>query len=88
VLTAKGRDFFPVLMSLFYWGLRHIPTDEVAMLLGDASSGAERKVAVTDAVTGEQLTPDNTTILAGPAADEAVRERIARMRAWYLGIDA
>jgi DNA-binding HxlR family transcriptional regulator len=88
VLTAKGLDFFPVLTSLFYWGLRYIPTDEVAMLLGDAGSGSERNVVVTDAVTGQRLTPENTTILAGPAADEAVHERIARMRAWYLGIDA
>jgi DNA-binding HxlR family transcriptional regulator len=88
VLTAKGRDFFPVLLSLFYWGLRHIPTEEVAMLLGDSNSGKERRVAVTDVLTGEALTPENTTLLAGPAANDAVRERIAHMRAWYLGIDA
>jgi hypothetical protein len=56
--------------------------------LGDAASGRERETMLVDARTGEQMTPENTSLLAGPAADDEVHERIARMRAWYLGIDA
>lgn len=87
VLTEKGRDFFPVLMALFSWGSRHIPEENLAFLLGDAS-GRERRTMLVDAQTGEEVTPENTSLLAGPAADDEARERIARMRAWYLGIDA
>ena len=87
-LTDKGLDFFPVLMTLFSWGSRHIPEEDLAFLLSDAASGKERQAVLVDARTGEQVTPENTSLLAGPAADDAVHERIARMRAWYLGIDA
>lgn len=88
LLTEKGRDFFPVLMTLFSWGSRHIPEEDLAFLLGDAASGKERQTKLVDARTGEQVTPENTSLLAGPAADDEVRERVARMRTWYLGIDA
>jgi hypothetical protein len=88
LLTDKGRDFFPVLMTLFSWGSRHIPEEDLAFLLGDAASGRERQTMLVDARTGEPVTPENTSLLAGPAADDEVHERIARMRAWYLGIDA
>lgn len=87
-LTDKGRDFFPVLMALFSWGSRHVPEDDLAFLLADAGSGKERRTLLVDAETGEELKPENTSLLPGPAADDEDRERIARMRAWYLGIDA
>ena len=37
VLTAKGQDFFPVLMALSTWGGRHAPQEDLAYLLGNAS---------------------------------------------------
>ncbi|OWO94564.1 transcriptional regulator [Rhizobium esperanzae] len=88
LLTEKGRDFFPVLMALFSWGSRHIPEEDLAFLLSDSNSGKARETVLVDARTGEEVTPENTSLLAGPAADDEVRGRIARMRAWYLGIDA
>jgi len=87
-LTDKGRDFFPVLMALFSWGSRHVPENDLAFLLGDPASGRERRTVLVDAETGEELKPENTSLLPGPGADDAARERIARMRAWYLGMDA
>ena len=88
VLTEKGQDFFPVLLTLFSWGRRHVPEADLAFLLGDADSGKERRTQLVDLETGEELTPRNTCLLPGPAAEESDRERIARARAWYLGIDA
>ncbi len=88
VLTAKGRDFFPVLMALFSWGRRHVPQEDLAFLLGNPASGEERRPVLVDAANGEELKPENTCLLPGPAAEESDRERIARMRAYYLGIDA
>jgi DNA-binding HxlR family transcriptional regulator len=88
VLTEKGLDFFPVLMALFSWGQRHAPEEDLAFLLGNAASGEECRPVVVDAVSGEELKPENTCLLPGPAAEDGDRKRIARMRTYYLGIDA
>ena len=87
-LTKKGRDFFPVLMALFSWGSRHVPEEDLAFLLGDPVSGRQRQTMLVYADTGEELKPENTSIVPGPAADDEARKRIAHVRAWYLGIDA
>ncbi|HEY1929241.1 MAG TPA: helix-turn-helix domain-containing protein [Caulobacteraceae bacterium] len=68
VLTPKGRDFFPALMALFAWGNRHLAEDERAFVLGDPMTNLEREPIVIDAHTGEQITPRNTVLMAGPAA--------------------
>lgn len=88
VLTPKGRDFFPVLMALFSWGNRHLPPDEVSMRIGDANSCVERRAVLIDAATGEEVLPENTILLPGPAADDGVRERIERMRMRRLRLNA
>ena len=80
ILTSKGRDFFPVLVTLFAWGNRHLPSDEVAMVLGDRETGKERRVVVVDETNGRTVEPDNTILLAGPAADELTFSRIALVR--------
>ena len=81
LLTAKGRDFYPVAIALFAWGNRHLPDDEVAMRLGDRVTGRVRSVILVDANTGEEISPANTTLLPGPAAGEITHKRIAFMKA-------
>lgn len=88
VLTDKGRDFFPVLMALFAWGVRHLPPEEVAMRLGNPETGEDRDPLLIDRVTGRAFLPEETILKPGPAADESVHERIAHMRAWFLGFEA
>ncbi|NLR96089.1 helix-turn-helix transcriptional regulator [Rhizobium sp. P38BS-XIX] len=88
VLTTKGRDFFPVLMALFTWGNQHMPAEEVAMRLADVNTGEDRDPLLIDRVTGRAFSPEDTILVPGPAADEAVHERIAQMKAWFLGFDA
>ena len=81
VLTARGRDFYPVAIALFAWGNRHLPHDQVAMLLGDRVTGKVRRPVLVDAETGEEMTPANTTLLPGPAAGSETHQRIALMKA-------
>ena len=88
VLTDKGRDFFPVLMALFTWGNRHLPAEEVAVRLADANTGEDRDPLLIDRVTGRAFQPEDTMLVPGPAADDTVHERIAQMKAWFLGFDA
>jgi DNA-binding HxlR family transcriptional regulator len=83
-LTEWGREFFPVLVTLFQWGNRQNEADKVSMLLGAVDTGAERRPAVIDEVTGETITLENTMLLAGPSADADVLDRVARVRAARL----
>ena len=80
-LTAKGRDFFPVAVTLFAWGSRHLPPDQVAMRLGKRSTGRESYPIVVDARTREAIVPENTVLLPGPAATDKTFERIQMIRA-------
>src|SRR5580700_10868783 len=40
VLTARGRDFRPVLLSLLAWGNRHFAPEGASVQLFDAATGA------------------------------------------------
>src|SRR5258707_14574006 len=40
VLTARGRDFRPVLVALLAWGNRHFAPEGASVLLVDAKTGA------------------------------------------------
>lgn len=54
-----------------------MPQEEVAMSLGDAATLLARDVVVIDSKTGDEILPENTVVIAGPAADETVLRRIA-----------
>src|SRR3954447_9840903 len=40
VLTARGRDFRPILVALLAWGNKHFAPEGPSVLLVDAKSGA------------------------------------------------
>ena len=77
VLTARGRDFWPVLVAMMAYGNRHFATEGVASQLVDAATGAPAEPVLADAATGQVLDPRKLRFAAGPAADEAVRVRMA-----------
>ncbi|MGI0115692.1 winged helix-turn-helix transcriptional regulator [Zooshikella sp. RANM57] len=81
ILTPKGRDFYPVAIALFAWGNRHLPSDQIAMHLGNRATGEVRQAIVVDADTGERITPENTVLLPGPAATEQTLQRIGLLEA-------
>lgn len=85
VLTPLGREFFPVLITLFEWGNLQNKADDVTMLLGAVKGGAERRPVVMDKATGEIITEKNTRLLAGPAADAAILERVALVKSVRAG---
>lgn len=77
VLTARGRDFWPVLVAMMAYGNRHFAVEGVASTLADATTGAEVIPVLADARSGELLDPRTLRFAAGPAADDAVRTRLA-----------
>ena len=78
LLTERGRDFRPVLWSLLAWGNRHFATEGPSVLLVDSQTGAPADPILVDRASGRPLTSPQFRSAAGPAADEATRERQAR----------
>ncbi len=77
-LTAKGRDFFPVLMALMQWGDRWVAgSDRAPVRVVDRESG--REIAEINVVSGDgrPLQPSEVMMVPGPGAGAATRARLA-----------
>jgi DNA-binding HxlR family transcriptional regulator len=77
VLTEKGRDFRPVILSLMAWGNRHFTPEGKSVLLIDAKTGKQADPVLTDRVTGRPMTDKDFVLRPGPAAKARIRERYA-----------
>jgi DNA-binding HxlR family transcriptional regulator len=80
VLTARGRDFRPVLISLLAWGNRHFAPEGASVQLIDKATGAVADPVLVDRVTGRPITLTDHAMAAGPAAPERTRSRYASLR--------
>jgi len=66
-LTEKGRDFWPVLASLWRWGEDWLwKSGQSPVIMVDRDTGAEIKVEVVDANTGVKLDPRQARVLPRP----------------------
>ena len=54
VLTAKGRDFLPILAAMGEWGRKHCGKGETSFMI-DAQTGALIEPVVVDRATGRSL---------------------------------
>ncbi|MCW3478501.1 helix-turn-helix transcriptional regulator [Neisseriaceae bacterium JH1-16] len=77
LLTERGRDFRPVLLSLLAWGNRHFAPEGESVLLVDNETGERAEPVLVDECTGQPIREGRHVIGAGPAADEAIRRRVA-----------
>jgi DNA-binding HxlR family transcriptional regulator len=77
VLTSRGRDFRPVLISLLAWGNRHFAPEGPSVQLIDKKTGAVSDPVLVDRVTGRPITATDHAMAAGPAAPERTRRRYA-----------
>jgi DNA-binding HxlR family transcriptional regulator len=80
VVTARGRDFRPVLISLLAWGNRHFAPEGASVQLIDKATGAICEPILVDRVTGRPITRTDHALAAGPAAPERTRARYAAVR--------
>jgi DNA-binding HxlR family transcriptional regulator len=80
VLTPRGRDFRPVLLSLMAWGNRHFAPEGESVVLADAATGAIVDPILVDCRTGEPITEARHRVVPGPAASARTRARLAPLR--------
>jgi DNA-binding HxlR family transcriptional regulator len=80
LLTERGRDFRPVLLSLMAWGNRHFAPEGARVVLADAATGAIVDPILVDPATGAPITEARHRVVAGPAAG-ARRGGFARRKA-------
>ena len=77
VLTPRGRDFRPVLVSLLAWGNRHFAPEGAAVQLVNRKTGEPVDPVLVDPATGRPVLGDDYAFVPGPAAGERVREKYA-----------
>lgn len=75
LLTARGRDFRPVLWAMLAWGNRHFAPEGVSVKLVDSATGADADPILIDRISGRPLTEPAFRSAAGPAADARTRTR-------------
>jgi DNA-binding HxlR family transcriptional regulator len=77
VLTARGRDFRPVIVALLAWGNKHFAPEGASVLLVDAQTGRAADPVMVDRATGRPLDEPDYVYAAGPAAGERTRRKFA-----------
>jgi DNA-binding HxlR family transcriptional regulator len=78
VLTERGQDFRPVLISLLAWGNKHFAPEGTSVLIADRETGAIAEPIVVDRVSGRPIPGKGFAVVPGPAAGEQMRQRLAR----------
>jgi DNA-binding HxlR family transcriptional regulator len=73
VLTDRGHDFRPVLLTLMAWGDKHFSRESKSVVLVDSKTGAEAEPVLVDRRSGQPITASNFKLVPGPAADERTR---------------
>jgi DNA-binding HxlR family transcriptional regulator len=79
-LTARGRDFRPVLIALLAWGNRHFAPEGASVMIVDAQTGAVAEPVMVDRATGRPIREPEFAWVPGPAAGERTRARYAGRR--------
>jgi DNA-binding HxlR family transcriptional regulator len=77
VLTARGRDFRPVLFALLAWGNKHFAPEGASVQLIDTKTGAAVDPILVDRATGRPIQQPEYALAPGPAAGERTRRRYA-----------
>ncbi len=72
VLTPKGQDFRPVLLTLMAWGNKHATPKRQPVRLIDTTTGEAVELALVDAHTGKPIGADHKVLrqTARPARAE------------------
>jgi DNA-binding HxlR family transcriptional regulator len=77
LLTARGRDFRPVLWAILAWGNKHFAPEGPTVVVVDSETGEQAEPVLIDRRSGRPLVEPAFRSAPGPAADERTRLRYA-----------
>ncbi|XBS70404.1 helix-turn-helix domain-containing protein [Acerihabitans sp. KWT182] len=80
ILTQCGRDFYPVMWTLLEWGNKYFAPEGDIVQLENIRTQKRALPFLTDRNTGQEMSPGDYHIVAGPGANAAVREKLAASR--------
>ena len=80
ILTPRGRDFRPILLSLQAWGNRHFAPEGASVMLVDRATGLPVDAILVDRNTGLPITDATHANAAGPAASPRIQRRLSKSR--------
>lgn len=86
VLTERGLDFRPVILAMQAWGNKHFAPEGASVMLVDAKTGRQADPVFVDRKSGRPLAPPHFVQVAGPAAGEATKRKLAAS-VWGRGRD-
>jgi DNA-binding HxlR family transcriptional regulator len=75
LLTARGRDFHPVVLSLLAWGNRHFAPEGASVMLVNRQTGAAVDPILADLTTGRPVDESDYVLVPGPAATGRVLQK-------------
>jgi DNA-binding HxlR family transcriptional regulator len=78
VLTARGRDFRPVIVALLAFGNKHFAPEGASVLLVDARTGREAEPILVDRLTGRPVEEPDYVYAPGPAAAARTRRKFGQ----------
>ena len=81
VLTARGRDFRPVLLALLAWGNRHFPPDRLSVQIVEKETGAAVDPVLVDPKTGRPVDGPGYQVVTTPLSRAARPARAREARA-------
>lgn len=79
VLTARGRDFWPVIVALYTWGAKHFPPESPTVYLVDVETGRPIEPVLVDGPTGNPVDGAHAAFAAGPGASDELRSSLERV---------
>ncbi|MET2830737.1 winged helix-turn-helix transcriptional regulator [Mesorhizobium shangrilense] len=75
ILTAKARDFRPVLLSLLAWGNKHLAPEGPSLVVVNKADGRWAEPVLVDRHSGRELDSEDFTMATAPAATDRMRKR-------------
>lgn len=75
VLTAKARDFRPVLISLLAWGNKHLAPEGPSLVVVDKADGRWAEPVLVDRESGRELDSGGFAMATAPMATDRMRQR-------------
>jgi DNA-binding HxlR family transcriptional regulator len=77
ILTEKGRDFFPVLVSLTKWGNQHLAPNGAYIQLANKLTGKLLDPTLMDKQTHLEIKYENVIAQPGPGATDSLKAKLA-----------